>query len=334
MSFDLNYRTFDQLMVDVYADLPKAYQDDMIRPEQLIKVVQRVNYELGLRINQTKEAVVELDKGRVRLPLDFYKVNYAFICGEYEIKTPAIQGTHVEEKPLGVPDYKWQPDSVNTCVDPEPPKECSPCPNCNDAPCGCNSKTCDPSPRACTLNCKGEAWELVQYVKYDTYHYKELLPIRFLDSSQGIDCECANLYMTSPNTAWIKDGWLYSNLKSGKIYLNYQGLMEDTEGNLLVVDHPMLNEFYEYALKSRIFENMALGDEPNAGNKLQLIESRLRTARVNAISIARMPNFAELKKVYESNRKSQYNKYYAMFSGNSWFDRSRYSSSGNRPSRF
>ena len=89
--------------------------------------------------------------------------------------------------------------------------------------------------------------------------------------------------------------------------------MEDDDGNLLVADHPLLNEYYEYALKQRLVENrVLLGDKESVG-VLQLLEQRLRASRNNALSFVNTPNFAELKKIWEINRASMYDKYYNMF---------------------
>ena len=48
-------------------------------------------------------------------------------------------------------------------------------------------------------------------------------------------------------------------------------------------------------------------------NQLGLIEGRLRAARNNALSFINTPDFAELKKMWEVNRKAQYHNYYNMF---------------------
>ena len=113
--------------------------------------------------------------------------------------------------------------------------------------------------------------------------------------------------------AELKDGFILTNFKSGKIYLNYQATLEDEGGNLLTLDHPYCNEYYEYALKSRILENMIFAGE-NVVNQSQLIEQRLRAARNNALGFVNTPNFEEYRKIWEVNRKAQYNKYYDMFS--------------------
>ena len=107
---------------------------------------------------------------------------------------------------------------------------------------------------------------------------------------------------------------MLTNFKSGKVFLNYQATLEDERGNLLVLDHPYCNEYYEYALKSRILESMIFAGE-NVTQQLQLIEARLKAARNNALSFVNTPDFEELRKIWEINRKAQYSNYYDMFSG-------------------
>ena len=87
--------------------------------------------------------------------------------------------------------------------------------------------------------------------------------------------------------------------------------MEDTDGNLLVLDHPYCNEYYEYALKQRILENMLFAGE-NVANQLGMIEGRLRGARNNALSFVNTPNFKELYDMWWANRKAQYHNYYKL----------------------
>jgi len=81
-----------------------------------------------------------------------------------------------------------------------------------------------------------------------------------------------------------------------------------------VPDHEILNEYYEYALKERILENMIWNDvDGNINNKYQLVAQKLRMARNNAKSLVNTPNFKELQKIWRANRKAQYHNYYNMF---------------------
>ena len=89
-------------------------------------------------------------------------------------------------------------------------------------------------------------------------------------------------------------------------------VMEDENGDLLVPDHDLLNEYYEYALKSRILENLFMNGE-DVSQRMQLIEQRLRASRNQALSVVNTPNFRELKEMWQANRKAMYGKYYNMF---------------------
>ena len=125
--------------------------------------------------------------------------------------------------------------------------------------------------------------------------------------------------MQATNKAWLKDGYLYTDFSCGKVYINYQGALEDDDGNLLVPDHDMINEYYEYAVKKRIIENLIMNDEVVNQAKIQLIEAGYRAARNAAFSIVNTPNFAEMKRVWWTNRRAQYARYYDMFKSYSWY---------------
>jgi hypothetical protein len=305
-NYTLKYRTFDDLVSDVAMDFEKFDIEGMIQPQTLIKIARKVNYDLGLRIYQTKEVILEVEKGFVKLPDDFYVFNFGLICGEYEEKVLLPQGTHVEERML-TPEYQWQPATIDTCTDQQANITCHVC-NASTDPCNCTV------PVPCVqLDCKDNEYTLVQTLTYATRTYKFLRPLKMLANPMSIDCDCPNLYWDSPYSAWIKDGYLYTNFPTGKVYMNYQGNLQDDNGNLLVPDHERLNEYYEYALKKRILENLIMNGEVVNQMQIQLIEDGHRRARNDARSFVSTPNFAELKKLFEANRKAQYYKYFDMF---------------------
>ena len=325
-NYTLRYRTFDQLLEDVSVDMNTFALENMIEPQTLIKLVKKLNYDLGLRINQTKEVILEVCHGKVKLPDDFYVFNYAMICGEFDVSTGYgghASGTNVQEVP-----YKEFPSTVNQCA--LPSVNCSTCNSnpCNHtAACDLNYPIVDPIPTAydpnnpygntCIpprvfMNCKGEKYELIEMVnRSETRTYRRLIPLR-MKQSQEIECDCPNLYIDTANQGWIKNGFLFTTFDVGKVYLNYQGALEDEAGNLLVPDHDLLNEYYEYALKMRILENLYMNGE-DVAQRMTLIEQRLRAARNAALSLVNTPNFKEMEQLWWTNRRAQYNKYYDMF---------------------
>jgi hypothetical protein len=324
-NYTLKYRTFDQLLEDVMVDFQTFALENMMEPQTLIKIATKLNYDLGLRINQTKEIILEIEHGKVKLPDDFYTFNFAMICGEYILQTGYdIGGTNIQEVP-----YTEVPINPNTCS--VPTVNCS---VCNSNPCN-HTAACeghirppqnylpgqyDPNapygdtcirPRV-FMNCKGDNYELIQILPTgQTRSYKILIPLR-MKTSQNIECDCPNLYFNTPNQGWIKNGFLYTTFQTGKVYWNYQGSLEDEDGNLMVPDHPLINDYYEYALKERLLENLLMNGE-DVGQKLQLIMQRTKASRNAALSLVNTPNFEEMKKLWWANRTAMYGKYYNMF---------------------
>jgi|694.fasta_scaffold111619_4 hypothetical protein len=311
----LNYRTYDQLLAEIQTDFKKYYLEDYINPQEFIKVAKRCNYELGLKIFKTKEVVLDVVKGRAKLPNNFNVLNFTFSLSEHCIIEPIISGTHVEHVNLG-PIYNpgvW--NDVNLCapgVVPVAPS-CTPCPtSCGG--CGSSFESCACNPVGdVSLNCKGDFTTLVQKFEYHTKRWTTLNSIRMINSPDVVDFDCPNKTWQSHNTAYIKNGFIYTSFKTGKLYVNYQGMLEDEDGNLLVPDHDMLNEFYEYAIKQRILENMIMNGEAVNSSQIQIIEQRLKNARNNAYSLVNTPNFSELRRIWEINRKAQYHNFYTMF---------------------
>jgi hypothetical protein len=324
-NYTLKYRTFDQLFEDITVDFSSYALENMIEPQTLIKVAMRVNYDLGLRINQTREAILDVCHHKVKLPDDFQTFNFAFICTDVVVNTGYnIGGTNIQEVP-----YREFPSTVDQCA--APTVNCS---YCNAHPCnqtaGCSQNSAPPahylpgeydpnSPYGDTcirprvfMNCKGDQFELIQIVNAaETRVYNTLVPLR-MRPSQEIECDCPNLYFNTGNEGWIKNGFLHTILDECKVYINYQGALTDDDGNLLVPDHPMINDYYEYALKQRLLENLLMNGE-DVAQKLQYITGKLKDARNNALNIVNMPNFEEMKKLWWNNRRAMYGKYYDMF---------------------
>ena len=316
----LRYRTFDELFDEATIDIKNIVFDNNINPHSLIKTVRRLNHDLGLRIFRVTETVIEVEKSRAELPEDFFSLNYAMVCGGYTWTEVLPQGTHIEEKL--VPNYQC-PQEPTLCTD--PCNQTDPCNPCND-PCEPQTPTCPTS--TCLTKC-GDEYVLEQKIKTRTRTYKTFFPLR-IKNTREVNCNCPNLRLYgAPNEARIEDNWLKTNFETGNVYLNYLADMVDEEGNLLVPDHALLNEYYEYALKEKILENMMYNGE-NIGDLLQYTQQKLRMARNNALSYVNTPNFEEMRRLNEVNRAAQYSKYYDMFKNYPANPKNLYSSNTNQ----
>jgi len=281
-NYTLKYRTFDSLLEDVKMDLRNLAADTSIEPGQLIKTARKVNYDLGLRIQQTNEQVLEVCKGKARLPENFQVMNFALLCGNYVVVDVPPQGTHIEQF---TPEYRpWVEANL------------------------CNNETT--SEGTCLTKC-GSGYILIQMIKSTRREFRSFSPIVFR-SSQFVDVDCPSKKWIAHDEAYIKDGWLYTSFEDGHVYINYQGDMVDDDGNLIVPDHPMINEYYEYALKKKILESLLM-DNVNVATQYQIVNAELRTARNYALTIVNTPNFSEMQRMWAANRKAMYSRYYDMF---------------------
>lgn len=289
MKTELKYRTFDELMYEVASDFVTYNNENMIEPGQLIKVAQRVTYDLGLKLHGTKEVMLEVDKRKTKLPSDFYVLNYALLCNSYKITSPILSGRQTENVILNA-------ETCTKCGQPDPI-------------CSCQSTY--------SVECSTGEKIFVQVVethKTETKTYTNTQRVYITESTGRID---ALDDKHKGAIGYIKNGFLYTNIgeqdgDNAKLFISYQGNLEDRDGNLLVLDHPVINEYYEYAIKQRILENLYINGE-DVVQKLQLIEQRLRAARNNALSIVNTPDFEAMQNLWVMNRKAQYNKYYDMF---------------------
>tara|TARA_B100000497_G_C7696427_1_gene425829 strand:+ start:6181 stop:7140 length:960 start_codon:yes stop_codon:yes gene_type:complete len=288
MGVSNKYRTFSQLMEDVSIDFSNYALEGMIEPQQLIKVATRVNYDLGLKIHRTKQTVIDVEHGKAQLPMDFAYINYAFRCGSYTVNNSMPSGTHVET----FNDVPYVPA-------PSDKAPCSTDDTCKDV---CVIKTCNDT----------DSYQLVQRVGPSQYRQFSSWTQLRISNVNDPTCFCPGLGAQALDVAEIKDGFLITTFKTGKVYISYQGSMENADGDLLVLDQPYCNEYYEYALKQRILENMVWQGE-NVSQQLGLVEQRLRAARNNALSFVNTPDFREMRKMWEVNRRAQYHNYYNMF---------------------
>jgi len=368
MLTETQYRTFDELLDSVKLDLKSYDLEGMIDPQQLIKVAQRVSYELGLKVNPSRSKALEVHNGKAKLPPDFYVLNFAMICEDHYPQEPEDDKTYVEGKTEGVLEgiylaqqYYLQ-NSVGhyTTTTDVPTGNTTLTHNLNTqnlvieayAPDGTllsfevdiisanevriissaplqegvkfvivgvpdtpTTTVTQIQPGGCPAEVVNDPFYHIPKVIYNTqgrrYESKKLIQMR-IDKSKSVSADCINLQSRASFAGYIKNGFLVTNFDEGVVFINYQSLMEDDQGNLLVMDHPLVNEFYEYAIKQRIYENLFMGGE-NVSAFIQLVEQRLRAARNNAISFVNTPNFREMQRTWEMNRKAMYHKYYNMF---------------------
>lgn len=273
----LSYITFDQLMASVESDLGKYADHGMINRGTCIKVVQRVNSDIGLKINKEREVLVDISHNKGELPEDFQYLQMAVACTAEHYHLPGeVLGTHTEDK------------LVETQV---------------------------PAYQNATMNSNGNVFWVAQQFETKTVKFDRLIPLKLSNRSLNLTAEhCINRHW---NTAGyeidIADGQIITGFRHGKIYLNYLSDMVDGKGNVLVLDHPLVRDYYEYAIKKHLLENWMLNTEADVERKWNYIKAELKDARVRALSFVNTPEYTEIQDMYTANRLRFWSKYNAMF---------------------
>jgi hypothetical protein len=272
--------------------------------------------------------VLELHHGRVKLPDDFYVFNHALACSKGAVRVPRPQGVNLQQ--VSFPTFQEQPATIDTCTEgticPTWQKDaacggCGSCDICNTTPVPAYNPLLpfgDPciKPRV-FMDCKGDAFELIQIVQTETRTWNEFLPLHLEESDIPFGDHCPNRFVGGVNKIKIKDGFLWSSLKSATIYLNYLGALETADGDLLVVDQEDITMYYEYALKCRILENLLINGE-DVGNKIAYFDKQRRNARIEAKNVVNTPNFSELTGAFRRHREAFDIRYVNMFKNYNW----------------
>lgn len=285
--YTIEYQTFESLMAKVEDDLSSFADNGHIEPDKYFGVVETCNSFLSTRINPTRECVVSITNCKGYLPEDFKTVNEAHVCTSYTIKQKKL-GTSVEYKEA----------EVNTKVTTLHKNDCK-CSDCTDP-----LWICDTNKYCCT---PFQVW------RKDTFDIMEVSASQEVKISTNSDSKHYS-NIGSPEILSIKkvNGRFIveTNFEEGEMVVNYKANMVDEEGQLIVLDHPLVSPYYEYAIKERILEDLYLNSGMDVIQRLGFVKNEHRLAKARAYSFVSMYDFKELGRVWIRNRKHYYRKYF------------------------
>lgn len=289
----LSYRTIDQLLDSIRIDLGSFQQAGDIDAAPLIKLAQKINYELGLKIYMPKETILEIVHNKAKLPADFYQLQLALLCSSYrEISTAPWNGN------------VWLEEVVK-----EPTK--TNCDICNVEHVGqCPIVVENPYIQGKTRSfCNGEGEvKVLQYCQSSVSCYENFERL-YIEPTRNASAFCVNSqFKGACNQGQIVGNFLETSVNCGKVYIAYLGQLEDEDGNLLVLDHPTINLYYEYRLKKAVLENLYINGDDMI-QRLQYIDRELENYRQQALSIANTTDFRELVRMAQVIRQMTNRRY-------------------------
>ena len=272
----LSYITLNQLMASVESDLRNFADNGMIDRGDVIKIVRKVNADIGLKINKENSVILDIENYKAELPVDFMYLQLAVLCTqEYHHTGTPVLGTHTIEHNEPVKHYNNQMPCVNEC---------------------------------------GGCYWVTQQFKDKVIKYDRLVPLYLTREAKNLSSEnCLNLFWKSAYELDIQNGEIITNFRTGKIYISYLSDMVDEDGNVILLDHPLTTEYYEYAVKKHLLENYMLNNDADVSQKLMYIKNELRDAKIRALNFVTTPEYSEINKMHNLSRISFYNRYEKIF---------------------
>lgn len=277
------YKTFDQLMAGIETDLGKWADEGYIDRAAYLKTIREVNAYLGLRINMEREDMLEVKDHVALLPGDFQFLQLALAARTEYIRGPLLMGAQTESHTTEIP-VENKSCKINGCPD----DSCNgPCNNC--------------------------IW-ITQKIGIKTHVFTDIQTLELTQSSHSRCTDtCLNFHFKSPHQIRIQDDHTTFSFKEGLVYINYIADMLDEQNNIIILDHPLVNDYYEYAVKKKFFENMMLNKEGDFTQAYQIMVEELRKAKVRGVGFINTPEFGDLQRMFIDNRHKFYKKYIGYF---------------------
>lgn len=287
----LKYITFDQLMDSVDQDFEVYSTENMIDRQRLIKIVREVNADLGIKINKESDIIIEVKNKRAELPLNFRYLQAIFLCeATGKRRRPGIGGDHVQQIPVN--------------------------PFMVDTPCYGSGVVCPTG--SFTDNCD-KCYFLAKYPQSEEEtEYMITSPVRLTQRALST-CGQRNCLGHDDRLSYeidINEGIILTNFEKGTLYISYLADMVDEDNNVIIMDHPLVRPYYEYAIKKRLMENWFLTNDAEVGQKLSYIAQMLQQSRLQAHNYVNGIGYNEVVNHWNNKRNTFLAKYVNMFGKN------------------
>jgi hypothetical protein len=278
----LKYKTFDELIASIEGDLEIYSENNLIDSASLIKHAKYVNADLGLKLNKVQECDIQITNYKADLPNDFFSAIHAVA---YNIRSMGkVHG-------FSIPGTQTIEYSREEVVERGLPLEH-----------GCLKKD-------------GGCYYLFKPYTEKEIKITELHPLTPTKKSLKKFTENSlNRTYKSEYTINIDEQEIEVSFKEGTIHLVYLSDLVDEEGNLLVLDHDLTNPYYEYYLKTKIFEKLYFDYNEDVERKyIQMRDILLPKAKAVAINIVATPEYKKTKQYTDNMIRTYYNEYVKMF---------------------
>jgi hypothetical protein len=278
-------------MDSVDQDFELYSTENMMDRQRLIKIVREVNADLGIKINKESDVLIEVKDKKAELPLNFRYLQAIFLCeATGKRRRPGIGGDHVQQIPVN--------------------------PFMVDTPCYGSGVICPTG--SFTDNC-GKCYFLAKYPSSEEEtEYMITSPVRLTQRALST-CGQRACLGHDDRLAYeidINEGIVLTNFERGTLYINYLADMVDEDNNVMVMDHPLVRPYYEYAIKKRLMENWFLTNDAEVGQKLTYLIQMMQQSRLQAHNYVNGIGYKEVIDHWNNKRTNFLKRYVNMFGTN------------------
>lgn len=301
------YIKLSQVMASVRSDLQVFDDANMIDEDKCIKIVMQCNEKLGQRIYKSKSCKIDVNNYRGERPSDLWKIENIFALSTnhhtgflYSEGGGVIGATQI------------------TYTDYVPPKILSKDVSTLTTKCATQLSCCAEAP--CSTGCGGRCTGKLTYLTQEEKQYIEynggnkLIPLTLATSVLN---DCVNY---SPCSRYkgeysvnMDDDEFEFTFEKGTVYISYLGNMVDEDGEVLIPFHPMLNQYYEFALKEKILQDIYLNTQADVIQRLQYVSAEKSKHYYDAYQYIQTAKAGQYDKMRKQREMNYYNKWYSMF---------------------
>lgn len=283
--------TRKQLIAEILTDLRQYDESGLIDYRSLNMWIKNELKRFGANITILTERVLDVEDGKVELPEDFWTLHLAVKC-----KQEGWEGEYQEDREL-VQDSQWYKERTET-----------------------NYVWDNQSQSHKQQDYKTVSEKIFYKDRVTNLRYKEPVFLRLTKGFKKEFCApgCKNMQQRLTASAHyeinIVGNILQTNFKTGHIYMQYNALPTDDDGDIYIPDVRSLQEYLMYYAKRKILESLWLNDDDvNLVNKLQYISAKEKETFGLAMTQVKMEGLANWDKKLKKKMIAETNRFEKMF---------------------
>lgn len=292
----LKYITLTALMASIEDDFHKWSDAGLVDQSKYIKVVRECNEKLGIRIYDSKHTILyvtegpEFRHGRADLPLDFYKMEMAFALHKRTVNSMLPIGPGMQQVMAPPTLQQIQSGQVTNTT-------------------------------GCCLDAAGDcSWLIKTPLTQLQVQINDVVPLEIFEGSHDHFTEYSpnrghhrNNHRRNGLTINVEEGYIETDFHEGVVYMSYLADMRNEAGEITIPFHPSLNEYYEWAVKTRILQNILYNGEADVAQLYKDAQKERNFAFHDAVNFVMGKEYREWDK-YEKERSDKFfRKYYQIF---------------------